>query len=315
MRKGSAHDLAYWSTALFGLVKQAQSEVTWLSNYSHNYEGLKMSHTDAVQMADKAVRDTQGSGTIVNLPALLAPGTGWQAEAAKLATMFQTFENSTSNRMWTIGRQLQRGVETFRDSGWAGAKRDFEKAFGSSLFYLVGPVVLVTGIIMANRAAQEGKMGPAIEEVAKDPVKALGKVWEAARMDLLDSTLRALMGGATPFSGEIIDGVKMGMGAHADLDNPFSGALKAWGSTMKNALDYATQHQVHDKRWVSHAAESVGYVFGFPTKPFARAGDYWWDRKTGRVAAPGWGEDVLHTVTGPAPGVKLPHYYIPHSKK
>jgi hypothetical protein len=86
-------------------------------------------HELAVLSANKAVRDTQGAGHPVDLPAMFRGDDTPAGVIGRSMTRFLSFENTGTNRIWVSLQQAKQG--------------QFGKAAYNQLFYVVVPAVLL----------------------------------------------------------------------------------------------------------------------------------------------------------------------------
>jgi hypothetical protein len=290
-RNGFLSGWTYHATTMFAIVKRAEAQATWLAKYRETYEAGE-NHGDAAALANKAVRDTQGSGTVVNLTALQAGDGGLGGEALKLFNIFSSFENTTTNRAWTMLRRQERigqtslrlrgkpngrGFDGFKDSGDAGNRRDKVRNLAQLLSFVIIPPVLLTGL----------------DEIT-------GKHGEKAAQRLAEHFMQGTLGGALPFGNTLAEGVQAvaTKGRDTGGDNALISMLKALGGTTSAAWDAASHKPIADHRWVQHAIDTVGYAMDWPVKPFERAGQFAYDKSNGRVP-PGALNDVLGLAFGP----------------
>lgn len=106
------------STWLIGLsmMDRAVTLPTWLAAYEKGMEKFKNNEDSAVQFADRTIRQTQGSGRVIDLPKI-AGGTGPAGEFKRIITMYYNFFSAQlgqmvvsqriSGREWTEGKRAQ----------------------------------------------------------------------------------------------------------------------------------------------------------------------------------------------------------------
>jgi hypothetical protein len=269
-KKGAVDSVRYNAFAMFAWMKQAESYGLWLAKYR---EMVKTeSEEDAVALANKAVRDTQGAGAVVDLPALWRGGSDFWGQIGKLSNMFTNFENTQTNREWTMIQQVRRGGKGFKDRGWAGGKRDFGKIFTGSMAYLIGPALLAT----AFTALTSGDHKHLIRQ-------------------FFGNLLKGTLGGSMP-GGNILADIPdvMATREHTFHDDPLGEALTDMAFAATDLWSELTQHRTTDPRWVEHAANTAGYLFNLPVKPISKSGQYIWDLTHGRETA----SDPLDLIRG-----------------
>jgi hypothetical protein len=259
----------YHAFTAFTFIKRMEAMATWLAKYrqlSLMHEG-DLPHDDAVALANKAVRDTQGAGSPVDLPALWRGDTSFWSEVGKLGNMFTGFENTSTNRGWTMIRRGPRIVKGFRDAGWQGARRDFTSNLSWLLTFFLIPAVY-SALLRSGTQGKGEQLGDQIVE------------------NLLKSTL----GGTIPYGNEIANFPAQAVTFYKrhELDFGGSGPLEEMVgegiATAVNAAQVALgQAGKVEDRWVQHAIDTAGYIGGLPLKPFSKGGQWLWDKTQGHV--------------------------------
>jgi hypothetical protein len=123
---------------------------TWMAAYNKaTVEG--MDHDQARYAADKAVRQSQGSGAPKDMAAIQR-GTGRYGEAFKLMTMFYTYLSGLYQRERTLARDIS-GADTRR-------QRNMPKLVSRTFWLIIVPPLLTELI----RVAATGDGGPDDEE-------------------------------------------------------------------------------------------------------------------------------------------------------
>jgi hypothetical protein len=288
----------YYSTALFSIIKRAEAQATWLAKYREQVS-KGVDDTTAFALADKSVRDTQGSGTTVNLAALQRGDGSLGSEAIKLFNAFTTFMNTQTNRMWTVGRRNARMVQRIKnavggggrggggggngvpigppeDEGWAGARRDFVKNMADILFFSVLPATFLAllDIEIDNATGKHQK-------------RFFQAIHDGFLAKFSEHETQGLLGGTIPGGNVISQVPKMLATGKFDAGNdPLSEMLASIAATGFDAVTAMEGKKVHDQKWPTHAIETAGYLSPFgplPVKPAARAGQFWWDRDHGKT--------------------------------
>lgn len=261
--QGYLDTVRYHAFTMFGLVKQMEARATWLAKYRNLTEKQGLPHEDAVQLANKSVRDTQGAGGTVDLPALWRGDSSFWAEFGKLLNVFTNFENTATNRLWTAIRTGPRMVRGFRDGGWAGGRRDFTKIAANSWFYFALPAIVAA--VFDTYSTGGGK-----------------EFLEHFYADFLKSSL----GGSFPGGSIVADLPRMikTKQTHEDVVTSMIQDVTATGVDSYNfGKHIVTGHPTKvDPRWVQHAAATVGYILNLPTKPTAKGGQYLWNITHGK---------------------------------
>lgn len=283
-KQGFVDNYRYHAFTMFGKVKQIEATATWLAKYRILTDKEGLSHDDAVALANKSVRDTQGAGSPVDLPQLWRGGTDFWGEVGKLSNIFTGFENTATNRAWTMARRGGRGGggppgtpgfnpgKGWDDRGPAGQRRDFQKNFTDLLAFFVVPALYAT----AFDTVTQGKL----HKGAKNGAVFLEHY--------LENTLKGALGGTVPM-GNLLAELPRAIqtrGKDWGSDGPIKEMFGATVGTTVNAWDAAHGHKGQKKiedRWVQHAMETVGYIADLPVKPFAKGGQFLWDKAQGHV--------------------------------
>lgn len=300
-KQGFVDNFRYHAFTMFGAVKRIEAMATWLAKYRTLTDKENMSHEDAVALANKSVRDTQGAGGPVDLPQLWRGGTDFWGEVGKLSNIFTGFENTATNRAWTMLRRGGRGGgggppgtpgfnpgKGWDDRGPAGARRDFQKNFSSLLTYFVFPALYAT----AFDTITQGKL----HKGAKNGAVFLEH--------FLENTLKGALGGTVPMGNMLAELPRaiQTRGKDFGSDSPIKEMFGATVGTSVNAWDAAHgrkgQKKIED-RWVQHAMETAGYIFDLPVKPFAKGGQFLWDKSQGHVKDKSLAEWFRGLVFGP----------------
>ncbi len=113
---------------------------TWLGAYDKATAG-GMAHEDAVYAADKAVRQSQGSGAAKDLAAVQS-GRGTAGEAIKLLTMFYSYMSAFYQRERNLGRDVR-----------GGSAKDFPALLARAWWLIIVPPLLAE--FLAGRGPDE----------------------------------------------------------------------------------------------------------------------------------------------------------------
>ena len=220
---------------------------TWMGAYKKAlHEG--MSDADAVYSADKVVRLSQGASGPKDMAAVTR-GT----EGQKLFTMFYSYFSHQYNRASSIVRDA-RNVQSGGDVAMIAAR---------SFFLMIGPTIIGQLLSGQGPKEEENPLTWAARKVALSPFNMVPGVRDVV------NTADQWMGGsfasytATPaarFADTLL---------HAGLD-------------LTHALGGGSG-EVSDK-WVKHAMESAGYIFGLPTGQAANTTQFLWDVSDGNQA-------------------------------
>lgn len=274
-KQGFIANYQYHAFTMFSVVKQWEAQATWLAKYRQlTANGLE--DADAMALSDKAVRDTQGSGSPVNLPMLWQGGGPMWEEIGKLTNMFTGFENTSTNRMWLASRESN----AYRDHGWAGGRRDFNRMWAVGLSFILGPALYTTLF-----DAVTGGRGKHIVQ------------------SFVGNAVKGLLGGSIPM-GNTVAAIPEALTSRGhDLGgDPLLEAGKGAIQTTVNLWDAAhgRASRVED-RWVQHAIETAGYLTNKPVKPIAKGAQYFWDLSHNHVQNAQPVEITRGLIFGPTP--------------
>lgn len=235
-----------------GMMDMAVTIPAWLGAYN---KGLseKMTPADAAFYADKVVRTSQGAGAPKDLAAVQRGG-----EVMKLLTMFYSYFNHLYNRQRDLARSAG---EAWRE-GRAG---DLPMLAARAWWLLAVPPIL--GAILTGQGPKEDE--------------SLG-LWAGQKL-----FFNLFMG--VPVVRDIAGAADRGFGyqftpAARAIDSLGKSAKDAGAGLVKfppiarlaEALGMEEQPEVSD-RWLRHAIETAGYVFGLPTGQAGVTGQYLFD--------------------------------------
>jgi hypothetical protein len=307
-KQGFVDQYRYHAFTMFGKVKQIEATATWLAKYRQLTDKENLPHEDAAALANKSVRDTQGAGGPVDLPALWRGDTSFWSEVGKLSNIFTGFENTATNRAWTMVRRSGRGGgappntpgfnpgKGWDDRGPAGQRRDFQKSFSDLLSFFVIPALWATAfdVVSGGKVHKGVKNGAVFME------------------HYLENTLKGALGGSLPFGSmlaEVPQAIqnykkthKVDFGSDGPLKDMLGSGI-ATGINAWEALHPSMRNKIED-RWVQHAIETVGYTFpngGLPVKPFAKGGQFLYDKAMGHVKDKSLAEFTRGLLFGPSP--------------
>lgn len=243
------------------MIDMASALPTWLAAYETALKG-GMDDADAVAAADLSVRNAHGAGAAKDHAAIQRG-----SEFQKLFTMFYSFWNHMYNRQ----RDLVRAA------GEARSARDFGALLGRSFFYLIAPSI-IHGLVSGGSSSQSDN-------------ETWG-AWAAKHVAL------GLAGGV-PIARDLVAAAE---GGRSYAVTPAAGGVQIIGTALKDAGRALGMIQGDPSdRWVQHAVQAPGYVFGLPTGQASGAAQYLWDVWRGQER-PEDVRDWLHGVMyGPAP--------------
>lgn len=171
--------------ALFTMFKQLEARATWLAKY-RTAISENGNHDLSVNIADKAVRDTQGAGHAVDLaPMLRQTETAVGALGNLVATRLMGFRNTAPNRLFTAKRQLGQAGRALSQGGIGKASGEAGKAGAGIIGFIVLPALWI--------AAQDIFLKGGGDQKQKNKSARFG---EEAAWGLGEQTVGALPGGA-----------------------------------------------------------------------------------------------------------------------
>ncbi|TDY26307.1 hypothetical protein B0G81_6817 [Paraburkholderia sp. BL6665CI2N2] len=240
-----ARRFAYYGISMLDM---GSAMPTWVGAYNKGlHEGL--SEQDAVYSADKAVRNAHGGGGSKDLSAIQRG-----PEFQKLFTMFYSFWNHFYNRQRDIGRRAGQALDAARQGDYRQARGDFAMVMARSWFYFVIPQLV------------HAALKPAASQ--KQAEQQSWPTWAAEEIGL------GLMSGIPVFRD-------IANSAMSGRDYEATPAAQMVNSVLKSGKDIAaatglSDHDVSDK-WVKHAVQNAGYVFGLPTGQVSGSAQFVWD--------------------------------------
>ena len=220
---------------------------TWMGAY-RKAQSEGMNEADAIFAADKAVRRAHGAQGLTDMAAIQRG-----SETQKLFTMFYGFFNHIYNRQRDTLRMAGQGLDKVKGGDYAGARRDFAMVLARSFFYLVMPALIehIVAHGLPKDQEDEGFLGWGAKAI-------LGEI--PAGIPILRDVAKAAFDGR---------GYEM---------SPVAKMVESTITLLKdgrNALGLGDK-EVSD-RWVKHAVETPGYVFGLPTGQASGTAQYLWD--------------------------------------
>jgi hypothetical protein len=94
---------------IFAALKKLEGRITWLAEYNKQM-AANNDEEAAIGLANKAVRDTQGSGGTMDSPPLLRGGHDAIGEAGRLFSTFMSFRNVSFQREWRLAMAARNGA-------------------------------------------------------------------------------------------------------------------------------------------------------------------------------------------------------------
>lgn len=252
-------------SAFYGvaMLDMASAMPTWMGAYNKAmHEGA--SEEDAAYAADKAVRNAHGGTGTKDLAAVQRG-----PEFMKLFTMFYSFWNHFYNRQRDIGRTAVSGARELGAGNYAGARRDFAMVLARSWFYFVVPQLIHAALKSKSKDDQESWLAWAAEEIGVGLFSGIPGARDVAN---------AVSTGRDYQPTPIVSIAKTVSGVAKDIEGEIDGS----GPT---------------DRWLEHAAQTAGYVFGLPTGQAGATGQFLWDLGEGKQSPQDladWWNGVVH---------------------
>jgi hypothetical protein len=244
---------------------------TWMGAYRKALaEGV--APDAAVLAADKSVRNAHGAQGITDVAAVQRGG-----DVAKMFTMFYGFFNHIYNRQRDTLRTAGQAIDQAKQGEFAGARRDFGIVLARTFYYLIVPALVEAMVSEGgpDKDKDESWLGWAAKAVA-------GEI--PAGIPLLRDAAKAAISGRTYEMSPIAKAVETAILAGRDI-----------GSAIG-----LRDHEA-SPRWVRHAIETPGYVFGLPTGQAAGTAQYLWDIWHGDEEPDGAADFMRGLMYGPKP--------------
>lgn len=251
---------AYYGVGMFDMMV---SMPAWMGGYKKALSEGMADH-DAVYYADKVVRLSQGAGGVKDLAAVQSS----RNEMMKLFSMFYSWASHFYNRQRDIGRSA-----TEAEGG-----HDFAMIAARSIFLMVLPAL--SGPLLTGN-------GPKDDESWTN--------WTLRNVGF------GLFAGV-PIARDVasVANQKMGGGFGSYAVTPAARGYDALEAVTKDAWrGMSGEGDVSDK-WVKHAIEAPGYIFGLPTGQVGSTAQFLWDLHTGNQTAESAGEWYRGLLTGKA---------------
>ena len=244
----NAKKFAFYGVSMLDM---ASAMPTWYGAYLKGMAkagdgGMNMSEADAVEYANRAVRNAHGGGGTKDLAAVQR-----DKGAMSLATMFYSFWNHMYNRQ----RDLMAGYSNLPDSFKQGTgTKDFAKLLARSWYYFAVPQ-LIHALIKPDPQDEkddDGSVGHFLGHVGKEV--GLGFV---SGVPVLRDLANAAVNG------------------HDYTVTP----LEQAGKTLVRAVQGASQMAQGEpmNKPVKTMGEAAGYTFGLPTGQASTAAQFLWD--------------------------------------
>jgi hypothetical protein len=246
--KNTVTRFAYYGISMLDM---ASAMPTWVGAYNKALApeakgGLNMSEAEAIYYADKAVRNAHGGGGTKDLASIQRG-----SETQKLLlTMFYSFWNHFYNRQRDIVRRAAALPETYATDK-AQAAKDFGMVLSRSFFYFIAPQLI------------HAALKPAPQGSSDDENMVL---WAAEEIGL------GLMSGI-PVLRDIGNSMFTGRDYTA---TPAAQIITNAAKSFSDANHWLKGEDVSDK-WLKHAIENSGYVFGLPTGQASSTVQFLWD--------------------------------------
>jgi hypothetical protein len=240
---GFLSDAKKFGFYFIGMMDRFVSTAGWIGAYNKAlYEGA--TETDAVAFADKAVRQSQGSGAAKDLAAIQR-GKGAAGEAGKLLTMFYSYMSAFYQRQRTLGRDYGAAFRT-------GSVKDFPGLLARTMMLYFFPAL--ASELLAGRSPEDDEDWT-LWTLEKVGLSALGPI---------------------PVVRDIAGGLASGFGYNF---TPASGVGRSVVNTAKNIHRLIEGEET--KRATRDALETAGYVGAPIPGQVAAAAQFMVDVSTG----------------------------------
>jgi len=225
---------------------------TWMGAYLKGMAkeadgGLNLSEADAVEYANRAVRNAHGGGGVKDMAAVQR-----DKGIMSLATMFYSYWNHVYNRQRDIGKGIAAAP--------GGTTRDFSRVLARSLFYVAVPQI---AHILLKPSPQEKEQDNTLEGFLKTTAEDIGLGLVSGVPILRDLATAAVRGRDYAFT-------------------PIEQAGNTFVHTAEDAMKIAHGEEP-SKRFSQNAAEAAGYALGLPLSQPAATAKFLWDVTDGEA--------------------------------
>jgi hypothetical protein len=273
------HEIGF---SMFSITKSVEAQITWLAKYRLEIAKGTI-HPQAVAIADKAVRDTQGASSVVDAPAFLRRGRDFGGESWRaMAGFAMGFRNTAPNRIFTMERQFKQMFRAMGRGDWADAFLQGKDASGK-LFGFVIFSALWVGILAVFAKDEYDKHKSFLDNMSG----AVGKemAWEVAGQTLgsytgLSGTFQTLQFGreqGTMVQEEVLDAMRLKSSHNAAIDaltliaGMYGIGTDSLGLAAKTVVNQATDAYPAKDRGAVQAARQI-IVGHTPKQPRHRMG-------------------------------------------
>lgn len=228
-------------------IDMASAMPTWMGAYLKGMAkaedgGLNLSEEDAIEHANRAVRNAHGGGGTKDMAAIQRT-----RGVTSLATMFYSFWNHMYQRQRDIGKGMG-AMATGQ-----GSVRDMPRLLARSFFYFVVPQMIHAMLKSGTNKDDDGSLGGYSKHLSEE--MALGFVSGVP-------VLRDL-------AGAYVNGRDYSI-------SPLEQAGKSLVAAATDATHLAEGEPTNEHAF-EHGAQAVGYTFGIPTSQPAATTKFLWD--------------------------------------
>lgn len=207
------------------------------------------SHVEAVARADASLRRAQGSGHTVDVAEVLRSN-----EMMKTMTMFYSWFNTAYNNVRDIPHYTRKGTHDLLQGNYESASHDMAMVISKSFWWVF--MMAVSDYFIRGAPGNEDDDA--------------GKRFAAVMSDQLTGTI--------PFVRDI---GKWLTGQHSNPDTPTFRIAKETYNGLNDVFAVLGGEEASDK-WVKHAINTPGYIFGIPgAGQAATTAQFLWDLKNG----------------------------------
>lgn len=227
------------------------------------------SHANAVAKADSLLRRAQGSGHNVDTAQVLRSN-----EFMKNLTLFYSWFNTAYNNIRDIGYYTKTSVGELKKGNYEAASHDAAMALSKTFWWII--MMAISDYLIRGAPGNEDD----------DPGKRFA------------ATMSNQITGTVPL---VRDAVKMLWGEKSNPDTPIMRIGKEAVAGLNDLYEGTFGEGDVSDKWVRHAIQTPGYVFGIPgSGQAAVTGQFLWDLHNGDQVATSMTEFLRGTTWGKA---------------
>lgn len=227
------------------------------------------SHAEAVARADSLLRRAQGSGHNVDTAQVLRSN-----EFMKNLTLFYSWFNTAYNNIRDIGYYTKTSMSELKKGNYESATHDAAMALSKTFWWVI--MMAISDYLIRGAPGDE-----------EDDV---GKRFAATMSNQITGTVPLVR-----------DAVKMVWGEKSNPDTPIMRIGKETVASLNDLYEGTFGEGDVSDKWVRHAIQTPGYVFGLPgSGQAAVTGQFLWDLHNGDQVANSMTEFLRGTIWGKA---------------